>query len=133
MRMRITKDIVPYKLSRELRAAGVELVHDVRPLPNGLYVPLIDESQADELLDIIETAIDAHDGINDIAALKESAKLQIKNIPGWATWDFQQGIEWYDTEIKPLSIPASVKAFIRASTLMHIAIRDYILPELKDE
>lgn len=133
MRIKIAKTIVPYKLSRELIEAGVLLSGKVANLPKGgLYIPLEDETQKNELLPTIEAVIEAHDGIDDIRVLKDDAITQIKNLPGWATWTYQDGLDWYNTEIVPLSIPNSIKAFIRASIIMHIATRDNLWPELSE-
>jgi hypothetical protein len=131
MRIRLTKTIVPYKLSRELIAAGVPLLRDVAPiLTNGLYIPLVDESQGDTLLPVIEATIEAHDGIDDIAATEADAETRMQAVPGWATWTEAEALVWFDTNITPLAIPADVKTLLRAYGRVLLALRDKTWPEL---
>jgi len=71
MRTKITKMVVPWKLSKELEAAGIALKHDVSLLPpSGLYIPLVDETQANEALAVIE----AHDGIDEVQLSQNNLK-----------------------------------------------------------
>jgi len=131
MRLKLTKTIVPYKLSDELRAASVSLRHDVALLPkDGLYIPLTDESQANELLPTIESVIDAHDGVNDVAILEADAEQRIKDIPGWATWTETEALDWFNTHIEPLAIPDDVKTLLRAYGQVLLALRDKTWPRL---
>jgi len=129
MRIKIYKTIVPYKLTRELIAAGVPLSGAVALLPkNGLYIP------ADvDYLDIINAVIDAHDGIDDVAILEADAQARMKNIPGWATWDEAQALDWFNANIEPLNIPADVKTLLLAYGRVLLALRDRTWPELNNE
>ena len=131
MRIRAEKTIVPYKLSRELLAAGVPLSGAVALLPKyGLYIPLEDEAQKSEYLEVITAMIDAHDGIDDITEKKEDAKQRVRNIPGWATWDEQQASDWFTANIDTLNIPNDIKTLLRAYGRILLALRDETWPEL---
>jgi len=130
MRIKISKTVVPYKLTRELIAAGVPLLAPVALLPkDGLYIPIL---QADEVLyiDIINTVIDAHDGIDDIAVLKADAEQRIKNIPNWATWTETEAQTWFIENIDPLNIPDEIKNLLRNYGRILLALRDKTWPEL---
>jgi hypothetical protein len=134
MRIKIDKNVRPWKLTRELRAAGVSLLHNVAALPKmGLFLPLADESQGEELLPVILATIEAHDGIDDIAEKEADAEARAKKIPGWATWDETQALAWFDENIAPLNIPADVKALLLAYGRLLLALRDEAWPQLGDQ
>jgi hypothetical protein len=118
MRLKIDKTFIPKKLTRELRAAGVPVAREVLPLPlGGIYVPLVDERQACDYLSIVESVIILHDGIDNI-------EERVKNIPGWATWTEAEALEWFQTNIQPLNIPADVKVLLKSYGRMILALRD---------
>ena len=65
MRIRADKTIVKKKLTQELLVAGVPVVRDVALLPNnGLEIPLVNEDEAGNYMETINTVIEAHDGID---------------------------------------------------------------------
>ena len=130
MRIKVDKVIVPYKLTRELLAVEIALTGNVGLLPNGVYIPLTDETQADDLLPTIETVIEAHDGIDDVAVLVQDAEDRVRSIPGWATWTEAQALEWFTDNIEPLNIPAEVKTLLFAYGRVLLALRDKTWPEL---
>jgi hypothetical protein len=122
MRLRVEKQIVLDKLARELKAAGVPLARAVCSIPNGLYIPLTDESQEPEYSDLIIAIIAAHDGIDDV-------KQRLDNIPGWATWTEAEALEWFATYIDNLTIPADVKKLLKAYGRMLLVLRDKVYKE----
>ena len=120
MRLRANKTVVPDKLTRELKAAGVPVARPVILLPNtGVYIPLVDERQESNYLETVLVIIEAHDGVDDI-------QERMDNIPGWATWTEAEALEWFTTNIDPLNIPAEVKTLLKAYGRMLLAIRDRI-------
>jgi len=144
MRTRADKNIVPYKLTRELIAAGVPVVRQIALLPNnGLDIALPNEGAADVYLELINTVIEAHDGIDDIAELETDAKQRVRNIPGWATWTEQESLAWHDARLSDAVIDgignlADAKIAIkniatenRAIIRLLVALRDKTFPNLE--
>lgn len=141
MRISVIKNIVPYKLTAELQAAGIP-VKRVASLPGGLDIAINDDlvSQYEEL---INTVIEAHDGIDDIAVVEDGAKQRLRNIPAWATWTEEEALNWHDTNLSDTVIDgignlAEAKIILkkistenRAIVRMLLALRDKIFPNLE--
>ena len=131
MRIRIDKVIIPYKATAELIAAGVPVRREIALLANGVEIPLVNENDVPLYVDIIQTVLDAHDGINDIALIEDDAKQRLKAIPNWATWTEEQAVEWFTTHINNLAIPEDVKSLLAAYGRMLLALRDKTFPNLE--
>ena len=132
MRIRVDKIIVPYKATAELIAAGVPVRREIALLKNnGVEISLENEDDASLYKGIIETVLDAHDEIDDIALIEDDAKQRLKAIPNWATWTEEQAVEWFTTHINNLAIPDDVKSLLADYGRMLLALRDKTFPNLE--
>lgn len=52
---------------------------------------------------------------------------RLEGLPGWATWDTQQAVDYINAEVTDL---ATAKQVMVAQAKMLIAIRDFLLPHL---
>jgi len=60
-------------------------------------------------------------------AIEQQAETDAKNIPGWATWDMAQAVDYIQANVKDL---ASAKNVLIAMAKMLVVLRDKAFPKL---
>ena len=60
-------------------------------------------------------------------AIEEQSKVDLQNIPGWATWDVTQTLDYIDANVTNLT---SAKGVLKAMARLLVALRDKVYPEL---
>ena len=136
----INKTIVPWKLGKELQAAGI--AHNGMSLfpGNVLDIALVNEAQAPQA----QTVINAHDSIDTMLSRQAVAEATAKNIPNWAKWSQQDWTTYRDanisaTQINAVASLADAKVIMNKMALvldslakMEIALRDQIWPDIPE-
>lgn len=58
----------------------------------------------------------------DVEGVQSGALAQAKNIPGWATWDESQALDWHDTNVKtPIDdLQASIAGITSLATALPV-------------
>lgn len=143
MRTIVNKTIVTWKLGKELIAAGI--AHNgmsIFPDAAGdvLEILLVNENQASAALIVIN----AHDGIDSVAACGNAARMAAKNIPQWATWTQDGWATYFSGNLANGNVTgigsladaklmlAKQNAAINALAKMVIALRDQTWPDLPE-
>lgn len=135
MQITINKTIVAWKLGKELTTAGIN--HNGMSIFPGqdedvLEILLTNENQASQA----QTVVDAHNGIDTIAAVGNSAFAAAAAVPDWATRDETWILNWLETNIgTPLAAPIPVNPMtvqqIRAVLVSIVTILGFIFTALK--
>lgn len=139
MKTNVTKIIVPWKLGKELIAAGIG--HNGMSLFGGeLEILLANENQAVQA----QTVLDAHNGIDPIVQRYNAAESNVRNVPSWATWTEAQTLDWWNTNLSDAQVDAVTSladakvlmkkqnAGIKSMARMLIAIRDRVFPNVPE-
>lgn len=118
---------------------------------NGIYVAhghiFYDEIKVGKVLEPTDIAdcITDMDALQRIKDRESTSKADAKNIPGWATWDEQQALEWAnnhisDTQIDAIGNLADAKVLLKDMSKavqgiarLEIAIRDKLWPDLPED
>lgn len=139
MRITVNKIIIPWKLGKELVAAGIAH-HGMSLFDNVLEILLDNEGQSSSA----QAVIDSHNGVDTILQRESAAKITAKAIPNWATWTQQDWATWRDanvsvTQINAVASLADAKVIMNkmATVLdslakMEIALRDQNWPDIPE-
>lgn len=65
---------------------------------------------------------------NVIKTPRDTAKTNIENIPGWATWTGNEAVTWIDTNVIDL---ASAKVALEKMARMIVELRNALYPDLE--
>lgn len=135
----LNKNIVAWKLGRELAAAGIP--HNGMSLfGDRLEIYLVNPQQAG----LVQAVLDAHDGIDTASQRAESADDDLRTIPGWATWTEAQALAWWTSNLADAQVDAVANladaralmkkqnAAIKSMARMLIAMRNRMFPQLPD-
>ena len=135
----VNKSIAPAVLGKQLTAAGV--AHNGMSLfGDKLEIHLVDEGQSAQA----QAVIDAHDGLDPVAQRLQAAESNAKAVPGWATWDEAQFLDWFGSNLSDAQVDAVANladakvmlkkqnAGIRAMGRLLIALRDRVFPTLPE-
>jgi hypothetical protein len=139
MKTIIDKNIVAWKLGKELVIAGIQ--HNGMSLfGTTLEILLVDENQAAQA----QTVINVHTGVDPIAQRYNAAESNARNVPSWATWTETQVVDWWNTNLSDAQVDAIANladakilmkkqnAGIKAMARMLIAIRDRVFPNVPE-
>ena len=141
MKIVVNKNIVTWKLGKELTSAGI--AHNgmsLFPQTNELEINLVNEGQAATA----QAVVDQHDGIDTKQQNYLSAETNAKNIPSWSTWSEADALSWIDSHISNTQIDAigsladakvvmkDQSQVMRAMVRMMIALRNRNFPGITE-
>ena len=117
------------KLTEELRSAGIE----ISGCNSSGIVWDLSGNEIQDRLDVL-AIIQTHDPVDYTTSIQEllmsEAPDKLRNIPGWATWDVEQAVDYINTNVTSL---ATAKTVLVAMAKMLVVLRDIILSNVVAE
>lgn len=108
------------KLTEELRSAGIE----ISGCNSSGIVWDLSGKEIQDRPDVL-AVISLHDPVDHITSLQDllasEAPKQLRNIPGWATWDMGQTVDYINKNVTSL---ATAKTVLVAMAKMLVVLRD---------
>lgn len=114
------------KLTEELRASGIE----ISGCNSSGIVWDLSGKEIQDRPDVL-AVISLHDPVDYITPLQDllasEAPKQLRNIPGWATWDMGQTVDYINKNVTSL---ATAKTVLVAMAKMLVVLRDMTLADV---